>query len=179
MDKKIQTKDMVMTGMFATVLAVLSQLSIPLPTGVPVTLQTFAVPLCGYVLGWKKGTASTAVYLLLGAVGLPVFAGFKGGLASLLGMTGGFLFGFLLLALFAGTGMEQKNRVAAVLMGALGVLADHTLGVLWYAIVSGNSLWQAFLLVSFPYLLKDMISVVLAYGVALAVRQGLYAVSYR
>ena len=65
----------VLTGMFAAVLAALSQIQIPMPSGVPVTLQTFAVALTGYVLGWQYGLASTAIYILLGAIGLPVFAG--------------------------------------------------------------------------------------------------------
>lgn len=67
--KKISTKTIVMTGMMTAVLAVLSQIQIPMPSGVPVTMQTFGVALCACVLGWKMGTASVAVYLLLGAIG--------------------------------------------------------------------------------------------------------------
>ena len=76
---KISTKTIVTVGMFTAVLSVLSILTIPMPTGVPVTLQTFAMALCGYVLGWKKGTSSTLIYILLGTVGVPVFAGMTGG----------------------------------------------------------------------------------------------------
>lgn len=71
----------VMAGVFAALLVVLSQVSIPLPTGIPVTLQTFAVALCGCVLGPAVGSAAVGVYLALGAVGVPVFAGFSGGQA--------------------------------------------------------------------------------------------------
>lgn len=89
---KIQCKNrlhkMVMVGVFAAVMAVLSQISIPLPTGVPVTLQTFAVALCGYVLGVQMGGLALAVYLAIGAVGLPVFAGFSGGIGAFAGVTG-------------------------------------------------------------------------------------------
>ena len=70
---------MVQIAMFTAVVAVLSQIAIPMPSGVPVTLQTLAVALCGYVLGSKKGAVSLLVYALLGAVGAPVFANFKGG----------------------------------------------------------------------------------------------------
>ena len=69
--KKISTKTIVMTGMMTAVLAVLSQIQIPMPSGVPVTTQTFGVALCACVLGWKMGTASVAVYLLLGGSGVP------------------------------------------------------------------------------------------------------------
>ena len=68
----------VMTGMLAAVMAVMSQIQFPLPSGVPVTMQTFAMALAGYILGWRYGLASTVVYILLGAVGVPVFAGFSG-----------------------------------------------------------------------------------------------------
>ena len=75
---KLTTKQIVLTGMMTAVLAVLSIVTIPLPTGVPVTLQTFAMAFCGYVLGWKLGGASSALYLILGAIGVPVYAGMSG-----------------------------------------------------------------------------------------------------
>ncbi|MCA5010971.1 biotin transporter BioY, partial [Clostridioides difficile] len=70
--------------MFAAVLAVISQLSIPMPTGVPITIQIFGVALIGTVLGWKLGFLATLIYILLGAVGLPVFSNFRGGIQFLL-----------------------------------------------------------------------------------------------
>ena len=79
---KLTTKQIVLTGMMTAVLAVLSIVTIPLPTGVPVTLQTFAMAFCGYVLGWKLGGASSALYLILGAIGVPVYAGMSGGFGS-------------------------------------------------------------------------------------------------
>ena len=85
--KKTNTKTIVMIGMFAAVLAVLSQISIPMPSGVPVTLQTFAVALTGFILGWKYGAISVGIYILLGTVGVPVFSNFSGGLGALFGKT--------------------------------------------------------------------------------------------
>ena len=79
---KLTTKQIVLTGMMTAVLAVLSIVTIPLPTGVPVTLQTFAMAFCGYVLGWKLGGASSALYLILGAIGVPVYAGMSGGFGA-------------------------------------------------------------------------------------------------
>ena len=81
------TREMVLAGMFAAVMAVISQLSIPMPTGVPVTIQVFGVALVGAVLGWRLGLCSMLVYILIGAVGLPVFANFGGGIKSLVGLT--------------------------------------------------------------------------------------------
>ena len=93
----MRTQELARAALFAALIAICSWISIP--TAVPFTLQTFAVFLALGVLGGKLGTLSVAVYLLLGAVGLPVFAGFQGGLGALLGATGGYLAGFLLTAL--------------------------------------------------------------------------------
>lgn len=104
------TRNMVLIAIFAAILAVLSQLSIPLPTGVPATLQTLAVALLGFVLGGWSSAASVILYIFLGAIGLPVFAGFKGGFAALFGPTGGFIFGFIPLALLCGFATQITGR---------------------------------------------------------------------
>ena len=96
----LSVPEIAMTGMFTAVLAVLSILQIPMPSGVPITLQTFAVALCGYVLGARKGLLSVALYLLIGFMGLPVFTGMTSGIGKLFGFTGGFLYGFLFLVFF-------------------------------------------------------------------------------
>lgn len=106
----IKIQDLCYIALFAAMIAVLAQISIPLPAGVPLTLQTLAVPLAGLVLGRKRGTLATLVYLLLGAAGVPVFAGMKGGIHILFGMTGGFLVSFPLMAYAAGLGIEMKQR---------------------------------------------------------------------
>lgn len=174
-NQRITTKSIILTAMFAAVLAVLSQLSIPMPSGVPVTLQTFAVALTAYVLGWKMGLASMAVYILLGAVGVPVFAGFRGGVQALAGMTGGFIWGFLFMALLCGLAMGQKKKGMLVLLSAAGLALCHLLGVLQFMLVSGNSFAASAMMVSVPYLAKDVISAALAYFLALAVRRALKA----
>ena len=86
---RMSTRDIVLIGMFAALLAAFSQISLPMPTGVPITIQAFGVALVGVVLGWKRALFSTIVYILLGAVGLPVFANFQGGLRVITGLTGG------------------------------------------------------------------------------------------
>lgn len=172
---KLSTKTIVSVGMFTAVLAVLSILTIPMPSGVPVTLQTFAMALCGYVLGAKRGTASTGIYLLVGAIGAPVFAGMAGGMACLVGYTGGFLWGFLFLTMLCGLAVKRKNRFVQIALGIAGLALCHLLGTLWYAVVASTSLWASFLLVSVPYLVKDVISVVAAYAVSVALRRALCA----
>lgn len=171
----LSTKNMIMTGMFAAVLAVLSQLSIPMPTGVPITLQTFAVALTAYVLGWKLGTLATIVYILVGAVGVPVFANFSGGIHVLVGMTGGFIWGFIFMVLLCGLGFAQKNKVLLVVLSGAGLAVCHLLGIFQFMAVAEMGFTEAALAVSVPYLLKDIISVAVAYVLALVVRKALAA----
>lgn len=164
---------LVYIGMFAAVLSVLSQISIPMPTGMPLTLQTFAVALTGAVLGWRLSLASTAVWVLLGAVGVPVFANFSGGPRILVGYTGGFIWGFFFMAALCGIGSAMKNKPFGLELGFLGLLICHVLGSLQYALIANVGFLNSVLLVSVPYLVKDVLSVVLAFSVGTVIRRRL------
>lgn len=161
--------NIVMVGVFAAVLAVLSQISFPLPSGIPVTLQTFAVALCGYALGCKRGTLAVLVYIVLGAVGLPVFANFSGGFGSL-----GRSRGRLHLRLPAhGCAVRSRHKNAAPCArrctrccGSCGLPSVRHDSVRHD--LRQRAPWAAFLVASVPYLVKDIISVAAAYGVATA-----------
>jgi len=166
----ITTKEVVSVGMFAAVLAVLSQISVPMPSGVPITLQTFAVALTGAVLAWKLGTASMLVYILLGAVGVPVFAGFSGGAQVLVNYTGGFIWGFIVMVLLCGIGVQMKNKMAGVLLGIAGLAVCHLFGTLQFMFVMKMGLAESFLLASAPYLIKDVVSVVLGFVIGGQIR---------
>lgn len=172
---KISTNTMVMVAMFAAVLAVLSQIAIPMPSGVPVTLQTFAVALTAAVLGGKRGTMATTIYILLGAVGVPVFTGFKGGVGAIAGMTGGFIYGFLFMVVLCGVAVSQKNIVLKVILSGAGLLLCHFTGTLQFSILSGQGFWESALLVSIPYLIKDVVSIVAAFMVGAILRKALNA----
>lgn len=172
---KMTTQSVVLVGMFAAILAVLSQISIPMPSGVPVTMQTFAVALTGCVLGWKKGTMASVIYIVLGGVGVPVFSGFAGGLGILFGKTGGFIFGFIFLALLCGLAVVVKNKVLGGILAACGLLICHVLGILQFMLLMKMSFWSSAVLVSVPYLIKDVISIVLAFVVGAILRKSLNA----
>lgn len=170
---RLQPKTIVLTGMMAAILAVLSQISIPLPSGVPITMQTFAVALAGFTLGAWQGSASVLIYLLLGLIGVPVFAGFSGDPGSFVGLAGGFLYGFLPMALLCGLGCHTRKPFAALIFGLFGLALCHLFGVLQFALLSGHSFGLAFLQVSVPYLGKDVLSIIAAFPVSLAIRRGL------
>lgn len=184
---KLSIRAICFVGLFAAVTSVLSILSIPTPWGVPFTLQTFAMALSGYVLGSRYGTGAAALYVLLGLVGVPVYAGMKAGPAVLFGATGGYLFGFILMTFLCGFGMElmekrKRGFLLLLLFSALGLAACHIPGILQFRFVmnrmSGGGAYtfaSAALVASVPYLIKDMLSVAAAYAVSLALRKALNA----
>ena len=162
-------KDMVFIAMFAALTAVCSVISIPVGQ-VPVTLQTFAVCLSAAMLGWKRGTLSVLIYILLGAVGVPVFAGFKGGFGVLAGPTGGYIAGFLLTAVIIGTAADRWGRKALplTLSMVLGVLLCYAVGTAWFLWVYAGtaSLGAALLLCVVPFIPVDLIKLALALAVS-------------
>ena len=161
-----------------SLIAILAQIIIPMPIGVPFTLQTFAVCFSGYILGPKNGMASVLCYLIIGSCGLPVFSGMQGGFGILItGFTGGFLWGFIPLAFCCGIGKLQawkkNSKLLSLSFGALGVTLCHVIGVAQLSAVSSIDLISAFLVGSLPYLIKDVLSVIGAYFFSTTVRKRL------
>ena len=155
---KTKSKTITYIAIFSALISILSIIAIPTPWGVPFTLQTFAIAFAGFSLGKKYGTFSVLIYLLLGAIGLPVFAGLKGGLASFVSVTGGFLFGFIFLAFFSGF----KN----IFFSIIGLFICHLLGVLQFSFLTKTPFLNSLLIVSLPYVIKDLISLFLAYYIS-------------
>ena len=136
---KLTTKQIVLTGMMTAVLAVLSIVTIPLPTGVP------------------------------------VYAGMSGGFGALLGPAGGFIFGFIPMAMLCGAGIKKGFPGKPFVLGIAGLAVCHAVGVVQFSIVTGNTIPASFLAVSVPYIVKDVISVVVAEILGVAVRKALSA----
>ena len=149
------------TAMFAAVLAAASWITIPLPfTPIPINLATLAVSLTGALLGYRYGTLSVLIYILLGAVGVPVFAGFTGGLGHIAGPTGGYIVGYLTSAFICGlvTEMTCKDRYRwwGVLSGAfLGTFSCYVLGTIWFMILTKNGLAASLSMCVIPFLPGD------------------------
>lgn len=165
---KFRTLDMAYMALFAVLMAVCSWISLPLGP-VPFTLQTFAVFLAVGVLGGRRGTITILVYILMGAVGLPVFSNFSGGIGQLMGATGGYILGFLGSALVMWA-MEallgKKTWVLAVSM-VLGLVVCYAFGTFWfmqvYARTSGPvGVMAALGWCVFPYVLPDLGKIALA-----------------
>lgn len=159
---KSKTKTLVLSAMFAAVIAVCSQIAFVTPTGVPFTLQTFAVCLCGYTLGKSRSFISIAVYIMLGAIGLPIFSSFSGGFGVLVGKTGGFIFGFIPLAFLCALSVKSNYIIVKTALGIIGIAVCHLMGVLQFAFVANTGIGASFMLVSVPYIIKDVASVVIS-----------------
>lgn len=133
MAPRLKTQDMAYIAVFAALLAICAWISIP--STIPVTMQTFGVFFTLFLLGGRRGTFCVAVYLLLGAAGLPVFSLFRGGIGVLLSASGGYLLGFFPAALTVWT-LEKKvkqRRTAQFFAGILSLIVCYTCGTVWYA----------------------------------------------
>ena len=160
-----KTKKITMIGLMTAVTCILGPLSLPLPfSPVPITLTNFAVFLSIYILGMKYGTISLLIYLALGTIGLPVFSSFSGGLGKLAGPTGGYLFGFIFLALIHGFFMLRfhKKTFASIIGMTLGMIACYLFGTIWLALHMSLTFKAALMIGVIPYLPGDAVKIALA-----------------
>ena len=168
---KLTVKDLAQISMMTALIAVCAWLTIPFT--VPFTMQTFAVFVTLLLLEGRKGTIAILLYILLGAFGLPVFSGFRGGLGALLGPTGGYILGFLLCALLYWL-LEGRPNELIPLVG--GLLLCYFFGTLWFVYVysSGGKeigFGAALGLCVVPYLIPDAIKLLLAFVLARRVKK--------
>ena len=164
-NQKIKTKQMVLIALMTAVTCVLGPLSIPLPfSPVPISLTNFAIFLAIFVLGMKNGTISFIIYLLLGAVGVPVFSSFRGGLQVLAGPTGGYLIGFIFLALIMGFALDHFDRklVPTIIGMIIGMVVCYAFGTVWLAKLLSLSFKEGLMMGVIPYLPGDAAKIIIA-----------------
>ncbi len=162
----MNVRKMALCALFAALTAVCAWLSIPV-LDIAFTMQTFAIFLTLGLLGGKWGTVSIAIYLLLGAVGLPVFTGFQGGLGILVGVTGGYIWGFLLSGL-AYWALEGLGRFPAM---AAGLAVCYVCGSGWVLLYAGGGLWALLIRCVVPYLIPDILKLTLAHSLSVRLRR--------
>lgn len=176
---KSKTYDMAYIAIFTVLMAVCSWISIP--AAVPFTLQTFGVFIAVGVLGGKRGTLAVLVYILLGAVGIPVFSGFSGGIGVILGTTGGYIVGFLFSALVM-WGIEKlfgRKPVAQILSMLAGLVVCYAFGTAWFMVVYAKQsgavgLGTVLGWCVIPFIIPDLVKIALAYVLSRRLRK--YAV---
>ena len=155
---------MVLCAMFTALVAVCSQIAVPMPWGVPINLALFAVYMAGTMLGPVWGTASQVVFIALAAIGVPVLANFQGGPSAIFGKTGGYAIGYLLAALIAGAfAAKLPRKFGWLALGCVvGCAACYVLGTIWFMVLTGLDLPTSLTYCVIPYLPGDVIKIALA-----------------
>ena len=151
-----------MIAVMTAVTCILAPLSISIGP-IPISLTNLAIYFALYLLGWKKGTVSYLVYILIGIVGLPVFSGFAGGIGKFLGPTGGYIVGFIPMAIIAGILIDRfKSRWIQLLGMLAGTVVCYALGTAWYCLQTGSALVPALSLCVFPFIPGDLVKMIAA-----------------
>lgn len=160
---KNRTKNIILCGLLAAVTGVCSQIIIPLPM-IPINLALLAVLLSATLLGPKLGAISMCVYLLMAAVGIPVMAGFSGGLGALFWKTGGYVIGYVFCAFITGWLYKKfGNKFWKVcLVMAVGVLVDYTIGSIWFMAVTKMDILTTLMYCVFPFIIGDGLKITAA-----------------
>lgn len=173
-EKKITVYQITFMALMTAVICVLGPIAIPIGP-VPISLTNLVVYFTVYVLGTKAGMGSYCLYLLLGAIGLPVFSGYAGGLGKIAGPTGGYLIGFVAMALIGGVIMQKTNRnlIPTMLGWVLGTIVAYAFGTGWFVYVTHASVTYALSVAVFPFIIGDLMKIVIGTLVAKEVRKAL------
>ena len=160
----IKTLDICYVALGTALITVCAWLAIPTPMDISFTMQTFAVCLCAGLLGWKRSTVSVIVYILLGMVGLPIFTGFKSGVAAITGPTGGYIVGFVLTALITGALVQKFGHKfwQLILFMVIGLTVCYAFGTVWFIIAYKATLKAALATCVVPFLLPECGKILLA-----------------
>ncbi|MDE6427139.1 MAG: biotin transporter BioY [Ruminococcus sp.] len=169
--KFLTTREMVLIAMFSAVIAVCSWISVP--TTIPFTLQTFGVFCTMNILGGKKGFFAILVYILLGAIGMPVFSGFSAGISALTSYSGGYIWGFLFLALvyLSAEKFVGRKLIVQVISLIIGMMVCYLCGTLWFMYVTKSTFIYGLSACVAPYVLFDALKLILALFVSERVKK--------
>lgn len=179
----MKIKELTKIALFVAIITVCSYITVPF-TGVPFTLQTFAIFLACFVLGWKNATVGVGVYILLGMVGVPVFSGFKGGIGAIAGPTGGYIIGFLAQCLVYGLitvcfGKRGEKAFVRIFASVVGLAVLYIFGTIWFAYLYTNGGAGNFAVVLMkcvvPFIIPDLAKMSVAFVVAERLNKSLAA----
>lgn len=176
MKSSTKTKQMTLIGLTTAILCIMAPFSLILPISpIPISLGTLAIYFCVIILDTRKAVLSVLLYILLGFVGLPVFSGFTGGAGKLFGPTGGYIFGYIFMALICGFFVDHfLHRKSLLVWGmVLGTAVCYLFGTIWLAYQASLTFSQALLSAVIPFLPGDIIKLALALLIGLEIRKRL------
>lgn len=163
--RKVNTVEITTIGLMTAIICILAPLSIPIPFSVvPISFTNLAIYLTVFILGWKRGTISYLIYLLIGLAGVPVFSRFTGGPNVLFGSTGGYLIGFIFLSLISGFFIEKfQGKIYMYVIGmVLGLTITYLLGNAWYSNLTHITFQAGLPLTVVPFIPGDIAKIVFA-----------------
>lgn len=162
---KTNTKEITLIGLMSAIMCILGPLSIPIPFSiVPISFTNLAIYFTVFLLGWKKGTISYLIYLFIGLVGVPVFSNFGAGPGKLVGPTGGYIVGFILLSIISGVFIERfQGKIYMYVIGLLiGLIITYALGTAWLAYQLDLTFVEGLFAGVIPYIPGDIIKIIIA-----------------
>lgn len=161
--KQEKIRKMCVTAVFAAIICIFAPISIPVGTFVPISLATLAIYIAAGMLDAKSSVAAVAVYILLGAVGLPVFSGFTGGVQKLLGVTGGYIFGYIPLAIIISLVCGKiHKRFAFPLSMLLGTVVLYFIGTVWFVAETDSAMGAALMTCVVKFIPGDIVKIIAA-----------------
>ncbi len=171
-ENRISTRELTFMGLMTAVMCALGPLSIPLPGLVPISLGTLVIYFYPYLLGTRRAALCCLLYILLGAIGLPVFSGYSGGLPKLLGPTGGYMLGYFFIILFEGLAVKRfpGNRLVHAAGIILGTACCYLIGTLWLGRLLGLTFVKALAAGVIPFIPGDIGKAAVAVSVAPVIR---------
>lgn len=174
MFKKLTLRDITYSAVFAAIICILSYVYLPIPfSTVPITGQTLGIMLAGSVLKVRQAALSVLIFLILGFIGIPVFAGGNSGIGVLLGPTGGYLVGFLVGVIVIGLLKGSKNQIFRIALANIigGIIVVYIIGVSWLSYSTGMNFTTAITVGAFYFLIGDTVKVILATSLAVTLNK--------
>lgn len=155
-EKKTKTYNLILCGLMAAILCVLAPIAIP--TTIPITIGIFVVFIMTYILEYKYSFISCMIYILLGVVGLPVFSGYQGGVSKVVGPTGGYIIGYLFIALICGyiNNRCYSNKILQTLGMVIGLVICYSVGTLWFAYQQNMDFCKSLMICVIPFIIGDV-----------------------
>jgi len=167
----LSLKQMVICAMIAGLLCIIAPLSIPVGS-MPLSLINVIVFVCIFVWGKNNTLIGYIIYLLIGFLGLPVFAGFKAGFSALFGITGGFLIGFIPLISISGFFVEKYNKKIIIICAMIiSEIILYMFGVVWFLIITNISIIEAIIICVLPFVFVDFIKILIAYYLGMIIKK--------
>lgn len=173
MNEKLKVHKLTVTALMTAIICIIAPYAIPIPISeTPITLATFAIYIASLVLGWRLSAVCVFIYILIGAVGLPVFSNFGSGLQKIVGPTGGYLIGYFAITIIAGwfADMFEKKVVLHILGMILGTAVLYLLGTLWMGYSLNLSVKAAITVGVLPYIALDAIKISAAAAIGYPIR---------